>query len=63
MGIKRLKKENEFLNMSIGDMLAKFDTSKTKKYSQFLVKMLNERIEEWNKNNLPELETSRRDPI
>ena len=63
MGIKRLKKENEFLNMSIGDMLAKFDTSKTKKYSQFLVKMFNERIEEWNKNNLPELETSRRDSI
>jgi hypothetical protein len=63
MGIKRLKKENQFLNMSIGDMLAKFDTSKTKKYSQFLVKMFNERIEEWDKNNLPELETSRRDPI
>jgi len=63
MGIKRLKKENEFLNMSIGDMLAKFDTSKTKKYSQFLVKMLNERIEDWNKNNILESKTSRQDPI
>jgi hypothetical protein len=63
MGIKRLKKENEFLNMSIGDMLAKFDTSKTKKYSQFLAKMLNERIEEWNKNNLPEPTLSRQTPL
>jgi hypothetical protein len=51
MGIKKLKKENEFLNMTIADMLAKFDTSKTKKYSQFLVRQLNERIEEWEKNN------------
>ena len=50
MGIKKLKKENEILNMSIGDMLVKFDTSKTKKYSQFLVRMLNERIDEWDKN-------------
>ena len=49
MGIKKLKKENEILNMSIGDMLVKFDTSKTKKYSQFLVKMLNKRIESWKK--------------
>jgi hypothetical protein len=50
MGIKKLKKENEFLNMTIADMLAKFDTSKTKKYSQFLVRLLNERIEDWKKN-------------
>jgi hypothetical protein len=63
MGIKRLKKENEFLNMSIGDMLAKFDTSKTKKYSQFLVKMLNERIEEWNEINSLEPKTSHRTPL
>ena len=30
-------------------MLERFDTSKTKKYSQFLVKMLNEKIEKWQK--------------
>ena len=47
MGIKKLKKENEVLNLSIANMLAKFDTSKTKKYSQFLVKMLNKKIEDW----------------
>lgn len=47
MGIKKLKKENEILNLTIANMLVKFDTTKTKKYSQFLVKMLNERIEYW----------------
>ncbi len=47
MGIKKLKKENEVLNLSIANMLAKFDTTKTKKYSQFLVKMLNKKIEDW----------------
>lgn len=47
MGIKKLKKENEILNLTIANMLAKFDTTNTKKYSQFLVKMLNERIEYW----------------
>jgi len=52
MGIKKLKKENEILNISIGDMLAKFDTSKTKKYSQFLVRMFNKKIDNWNKNNM-----------
>lgn len=51
MGIKKLKKENEILNLSIANMLAKFDTTKTKKYSQFLVKMLNERIEYWEKEH------------
>jgi hypothetical protein len=52
MGIKKLKKENEFLNMTIADMLAKFDTSKTKKYSQFLVKLINEKIGDWKKDNI-----------
>jgi hypothetical protein len=47
MGIKKLKKENEILNLSIANMLAKFDTSNTKKYSQFLVKMFNKKIEDW----------------
>jgi hypothetical protein len=63
MGIKKLKKENEFLNMTIADMLAKFDTSKTKKYSQFLVKMLNLRIEEWEKNNFIDGYTNSNNPI
>jgi len=47
MGIKKLKKENEFLNLNLANMLERFDTSKTKKYSQFLVKMLNKQIENW----------------
>ena len=49
MGIKKLKKENEILNLNLASMLERFDTSKTKKYSQFLVKMLNEKIEKWQK--------------
>lgn len=40
MGIKNLKKDNETLSMSIIDMLGKYDISKTKKYTQFLVKMM-----------------------
>jgi hypothetical protein len=63
MGIKKLKKENEFLNMTIADMLAKFDTSKTKKYSQFLVKILNQRIEEWKKDNLFRVTKDPNNPI
>ena len=37
MGIKQLKKENDYLNMTLVDMLGKFDTSKTKKYTQFFL--------------------------
>jgi hypothetical protein len=48
MGIKQLKKENDYLNMTLVDMLGKFDTSKTKKYTQFLVKMINKRREIFN---------------
>jgi hypothetical protein len=47
MGIKKLKKENEILNLNLANMLERFDTTKTKKYSQFLVKMLNQKIESW----------------
>lgn len=50
MGIKKLKKENEFLNMTIADILGSFDTSKTKKYLQFLIKMLNQRIGDYNQD-------------
>jgi hypothetical protein len=49
MGIKKLKKENEILNLNLANMLERFDTSKTKKYSQFLVKMINKKIESWQK--------------
>lgn len=52
MGIKKLKKENNILNTTLVDMLGKFDPTKTKKYSQFLVKMLNKRIEEYDGNQL-----------
>lgn len=47
MGIKKLKKENEILNLNLANMLERFDKTKTKKYSQFLVKMLNKKMEEW----------------
>ena len=49
MGIKKLKKENQILNLNLANMLERFDTSKTKKYSQFLVKMINKKIEDWQK--------------
>ena len=47
MGTKKLKKENEHLSMSIIDMLSMFDKSKTKKYTQFLVKMVNEKFKSY----------------
>jgi hypothetical protein len=45
MGIKNLKKDNEILSMSLIDMLSKYDISKTKKYTQFLVKMMKREIQ------------------
>jgi len=44
MGIKKLKTENDFLNLTIADMLAKFDISKTKKYTQFLANRLKDEL-------------------
>lgn len=52
MGIKKLRKENELLNLTLIEMLSKFDTSKTKKYSQFLVKMFNQKFDKANYNPL-----------
>jgi len=46
MGIKKIKKENDYLNLTLTDMLAMFDPSKTKKYTQFLVKMLSAKLKE-----------------
>jgi len=40
MGIKKLKQENKNLSLTLIDMLGKFDISKTKKYTQFLVNEL-----------------------
>ena len=40
MGIKKIKKENELVNISLIDLMGKLDTSSTKKYTQFLVKIL-----------------------
>lgn len=39
MGLKKVKLENKNLDMSLIDMLQYYDISKTKKYTQFLVKM------------------------
>jgi hypothetical protein len=46
MGIKKLKKENNYLNLTLVDMLSKFDPSKTKKYTQFLVNIVSNRLKE-----------------
>lgn len=40
MGIKKIKKENDLINVSLIDLMGKLDTSETKKYTQFLVKIL-----------------------
>jgi hypothetical protein len=40
MGIKKIKKENDDLSISVIDSLGLFDISSTKKYTQFLIKML-----------------------
>lgn len=46
MGIRNLKKENNNFNLTLIDMLSKFDPSKTKKYTQFLIKILSNRLTE-----------------
>jgi hypothetical protein len=53
MGIKKLKLQNEYLNMTLGEIIAQLDISKTKKYSQFLVKMLNQKFNPENIDPLP----------
>lgn len=40
MGIKKIKKENISINISLIDLMGKLDTSETKKYTQFLFKIL-----------------------
>ena len=40
MGIKKIKKENNSINISLVDLMGKLDNSETKKYTQFLVKIL-----------------------
>jgi hypothetical protein len=46
MGIKKIKKENDYLNISLIDMISKFDPSETKKYTQFLVNILKKELKE-----------------
>jgi hypothetical protein len=62
MGIKKLKKENDYLNLTLVDMLSKYDPSKTKKYTQFLVKQLSNRLKEQLEyvNNEPDNSFQRR---
>jgi hypothetical protein len=40
MGIKKIKKENDPINVSLIDLMGNLDISGTKKYTQFLVKVL-----------------------
>jgi len=40
MGIKKIKKENNLINISLVDLIGKLDNSETKKYTQFLIKIL-----------------------
>ena len=49
MGIKKIKKENESVNVSLIDLMGKLDTSETKKYTQFLVKILKQSFDNDNK--------------
>lgn len=44
MGTKKIKKENKHLDISIIDILSYYDISKTNKYTQFLVRMLNQSL-------------------
>lgn len=46
MGLKTLKKENDFLNMTLMEIISSIDSSKTKKYTQFLVKMIKKDIKD-----------------
>ena len=46
MGIKKIKKENDLINISLIDLLGKLDNSDTKKYTQFLVKILRKNYNE-----------------
>lgn len=63
MGIKKLKKENDFLNISVIDMLGKLDTSKTKKYTQFLVKMINKDRKNFEDDLLPDISNRENNPL
>lgn len=63
MGIKKLKKENDFLNISVIDMLGKLDTSKTKKYTQFLVKMINKDRKNFDDDHLPDISNRENNPL
>jgi hypothetical protein len=51
MGIKKLKKENEHLNLSLIDIFSTYDKSKTKKYTQFLVKVINQQLKDYQYGN------------
>ena len=46
MGIKKIKKENDTINISLIDLMGNLDTSDTKKYTQFLVKILKKNYDE-----------------
>ena len=59
MGIKKLKQQNIEMSMSLIDLLGKFDISKTKKYTQFLIKMLHKQYNEEMKYRLKEETSSR----
>lgn len=49
MGIKKIKKENDVIDISLIDLMGKLDTSETKKYTQFLVKILKKSFDNDNK--------------
>lgn len=59
MGIKKLKQQNIEMSMSLIDLLGKFDISKTKKYTQFLVKMLHKQYNEEMRYRVTEETSSR----
>jgi len=51
MGLKNIKKENDMININFIDLIGNVDCSKTKKYTQFLIKMLKYSFKEYNNAN------------
>ena len=60
MGIKKIKKENDTINISLIDLMGNLDTSDTKKYTQFLVKVLKKNYDEDIKYMIKDDSSSRR---
>jgi hypothetical protein len=61
MSKKDIKKQNKDLNIHLVDIIAKFDPSETGKYTNFLVNILNEKLEDEKKNVWSKVKNSLRE--